>query len=92
MNKVSLGEIKAYLGLDGEEQNKLLAVFLSSAEHLCEKVLRCSITARTPEIVKTAILFIVWQLYFHRDNAEFKAADIESTVAVMLSDIRKKEF
>ena len=92
MNKVSIGEIKAYLGLDGEEQNKLLAVFLSSAEHLCEKVLRKPIDETTPEIAKTAVLYCVWQLYFHRDNSEFKAADIESTVAVMLNDIRKKEF
>jgi hypothetical protein len=92
MNRVSIGEIKAYLGLDGEEQNKLLAVFLSSAEHTVEKVLRKKIDSRTPEIVKTAILFIVWQLYFHRDNSEFKASEVESTVAVMLSDIRKKEF
>jgi hypothetical protein len=92
MNKVSIGEVKAYLGVDGEEQNKLLAVFLTAAEHLCEKVLRCPITARTPEIVKTAILFIVWQLYFHRDEREFKASVLENTVAVMLSGIRKNKF
>ena len=94
MNKVSIGEIKAYLGLDGEEQNKLklLAVLLSSAEHTVEKVLRKPIDETTPEIAKTAVLYCVWQLYFHRDNPEFKAADIESTVAVMLSDIRKREF
>lgn len=92
MNKVSIGEIKTYLGLDGEEQNKLLAVLLSSAEHTVEKVLRKRITEETPEVAKTAILFLVWQLYFHRDDAEFKIASLESTVAVMLSDIRRKEF
>lgn len=92
MNKVTLGEVKQYLGLDGVEQDKLLAVFLSSAEHIVEKVLREPITENTTEIVKTAVLFTVWQLYFHRDNKEFDTADIETTLAVMLSDIRRKQF
>ena len=92
MNKVSIGEIKAYLGLDGEELNGLLSVFLDTAEHLVEKVLRKPITAKTPQVVKTAILFIVWQLYFHRDNKEFNSAQLETTVAVMLSDLRKDVF
>ncbi len=92
MNKTTIGELKRCLGLDGVEQDKLLAVFLSSAEHLVEKVLRQPIDADTPEIVKTAILFTVWQFYFHRDNKEFDTAELESTLAVMLSDLRRKQF
>lgn len=92
MNKTTVGEVKRYLGLDGEEVNQILVVLLSAAEHLVEKVLRQSITKRTPEIVKTAVLFTVWQLYFHRDNKEFDSAGLETTLAVMLSDLRKKEF
>ena len=92
MNKTTLGEVKQYLGLDGEEHNKLLAVFLSSAEHLVEKVLRQPIRKNTPEIVKTAVLFTVWQFYFHRDNKEFNTAQLETTLAVMLSDLRRNEF
>ncbi|MGI6593693.1 MAG: head-tail connector protein [Christensenellales bacterium] len=92
MNKVTISEIKQYLGLDGVEQDKLLAVFLSSAEHLVEKVLRQTIDEKTPEIVKTAIFFTVWQMYFHRDNNEFDTAELETTLAVMLSDLRRKEF
>jgi hypothetical protein len=92
MNKVTLGEAKQYLGLDGEETNKILSVLLPSAEHIVGKVLRKPIDERTPEIVKAAVLYVVWQLYFNRDNGEFKASEIESTVAVMLSDLRKKEF
>lgn len=92
MNKTTIGEIKQYLGLDGVEQDKLLAVFLSSAEHLVEKVLRKPIDESTPVIVKTAILFTVWQFYFHRDNIEFDTANLETTLAVMLSDLRGKQF
>lgn len=43
-------------------------------------------------VVKTAIMYIVWQLYFHRDEQEFKINEVEQTVAIMLSDIRKAEF
>lgn len=92
MNKATLGEVKQYLGLDGEENNRILAVLLSAAEHTVEKVLRRPIEKDTPEIVKTAVLFAVWQFYFHRDNKEFDSAGLETTLAVMLSDLRKKEF
>ncbi len=93
MNKVTVGEAKRYLGLDGGgEQDKLLAAFLSAAEHAVEKVLRAKIDEQTPEIVKTAVLYVVWQYYFHRDDNEFKATEIEQTVAVMLSDIRRVKF
>jgi len=92
VNKTTLGEVKQYLGLDGGEDDKLLAVLLSSAEHTVEKVLRQPIRKDTPEIAKTAVLFTVWQLYFHRDNKEFNSAQLETTLAVMLSDLRKKEF
>lgn len=92
MNKTTLGEVKQYLGLDGEDNNKILAVLLSTAEHMVGKVLRRPITEKTPEIAKTAVLFTVWQLYFHRDNDEFDSADLEQTLAVMLSDLRRKEF
>ena len=94
MNKITVGEVKRYLGLDGgeNEDNSLLAVLLSSAEHLVEKVLRQPTDKDTPEIVKTAVLFTVWQLYFHRDNKEFDSVGLERTLAVMLSDLRKKEF
>lgn len=92
MNKVSLGEIKIYLGLDGEEQNKLLAVFLETAENIVEKVLRYKINEHTPEIAQSAILYVIWQLYFHRDDKDFNANELEKTVAVLLSDLRKMEF
>jgi hypothetical protein len=62
MNKVTLSEVKTYLGIDGEDYNKILSVFLASSEHICEKVLRRPVTEGTPEIVKTAQLFVKPQL------------------------------
>ncbi len=92
MNKVTLGEVKTYLGIDGEDYDKILSVFLKSANHTVEKVMRKPLTEDTPEIVKTAVMYIVWQLYFHRDENEFKMSDTEKTVALMLSDLREAEF
>ena len=92
MNKVTIADVKRYLGLDGEEQDTLLAAFLSTAEHTVEKVLRQPLDENTPEICRTALFYCVWQYYFHRDNDEFKASELENTLAVMLSDIRKVEF
>jgi len=92
VNKVTVAEVKRYLGLDGEEKNALLAVFLNAAEHTVEKVLRRPIDKKTPEICRTAVLYCTWQYYFHRDNGEFKATELETTVAAMLSDIRKPAF
>jgi len=92
MNEVTVAEVKRYLGLDGEEQNELLATFLKAAEHTVEKVLRQPIDEDTPEICRAAILYSTWQYYFHRDNSEFNTAELENTLAVMLSDIRRTEF
>ena len=92
MSKLGLGDVKAYIGLDGEEQNKLLSEFLEVAEHIVEKVLRDPIPDEVPPVVKIAVLFAVWQLYFHRDNKEFDTGNLEKTLAVMLSDLRRVEF
>ena len=92
MNKLTIGEIKTYLGIDGEDYDKILSVFLESANHTVEKILRKPISEDTPEIIKTAIMYIVWQLYFHRDEGEFKMSETEKTVALMLSDLRETEF
>jgi hypothetical protein len=92
MNKVTVAEAKRYLGLDGNEQDALLSVFIEAATHTVEKVMRKPITEETPDICKAAVLYAVWQFYFHRDDAEFKANEMEKTIAVMLSDLRKKEF
>jgi hypothetical protein len=60
MNKTTVGEVKRYLGLDSGEQDALLAVFLASAEHTVEKVLRMPLDDIAPacrqagEIAKAA--------------------------------------
>jgi hypothetical protein len=45
-----------------------------------------------PEIINTAIQYICWQMYFHRDAGDFKMGEVEKTVALMLSDLRESKF
>jgi hypothetical protein len=91
---ITLGKLKTYLGIDGGEQDALLSGFLESAKHIVEKVLRGSLDEMEvmPEIVGTAILFICWQMYFHRNSGDFNMREIELTAALMLSDLRKEAF
>lgn len=91
---INLEQLKNYLGVDGGEQDSLLSSFLRSAKYTVEKVLRQSISdlETQPEIINTAVQYICWQLYFHRDATELKMNEIEKTVAVMLSDLRKEAF
>jgi len=77
MIQVTIGEIKTYLGIDGEDYDKILSVFLDTAVHTIEKVLRRALSEDDPPVIKTAIMYIVWQLYFHRDDQEFKMTEVE---------------
>ena len=91
---ISVEQLKTYLGVDGEECDALLSGFLRSARHIVEKVLRQDLNEmeQKPEIINTSIQFICWQLYFHRNQGDFNMLEIEKTVALMLSDLRKEAF
>lgn len=90
---VNLEQLKIYLGIDGEEQTLLLASFLKTAKHIVEKVLRAELDGiEYKPIIDTAIEYICWQLYFHRDGGDLKMPEIEKTVAIMLSDLREDRF
>lgn len=91
---IGLEQLKTYLGIDGEEQNMLLSSLLRSAKHTVEKVLRKNLGSMEscPEIINTAVQFICWQMYFHRDAESFNMREIEKTVALMLSDLRESGF
>ena len=91
---LSIEQLKIYLGIDGGEQDTLLSGFLKSARHIIEKVLRKDIASMEsrPEIINTAIQYICWQMYFHRNAGDFNMKEIEKTVALMLSDLREAGF
>jgi len=91
---ISLEQLKVYLGIDGGDSDAVLSGFLRSAKHIVEKVLRKDLNEfeTKPEIINTAIQFICWQLYFHRNTGELNMGEIEKIVRLMLSDLREDAF
>ena len=68
---VTLEEAKHYLRVDGVEDDSLILHFISTAEGICEDVLRRSLTEfdPVPEILKNAGLYLVANLYEQREAA-----------------------
>ena len=68
---VTLEEAKLYLRIDGVEDDSLILHFISTAEGICEDVLRRSLAEfdPVPEILKNAGLFLVANLYEQREAA-----------------------
>lgn len=77
---ISLEEVKLYLRVDGDEENTLITNFITTAEELCEGILRYPLSEfiTVPETLKQAILFAVANIYEQRENF-----DVKSVVDVM---------
>ena len=88
----TIDELKIYLGIDGGHLDPLLADFLRTAEDMVEKILRYPIGKLNPlpSIVKEALKYCVGVLYANRENADL--IQLERTLVVLLSALRKKEF
>jgi len=88
----TIEELKTYLGVDGSHLDSLLADFLNTAKELVEKVLRYQIAVinPTPDLVKEALKYSVAYLYTNRETANL--AELERTLSILLSSLRKKEF
>ena len=88
----TIGEIKVYLGIDGDFLDPLLADFINLAQEIIEKVLRYKLSEleEIPSTIKETAKYIVACYYNNRSNTNSK--DVENNVAVMLSEYRKKEF
>jgi len=85
-------EIKLYLGIDGEWQDSLLADFINLAKGIIEKVLRYPLEEleTIPPTIKETAKFIVSAYYSSREKTNVR--EIENSVAVLLSEYRRKEF
>ena len=67
---VTLEEAKAYLRVDGNEEDDLIARLIASAERLCLDTIR----KEDPEekaAFKMAVLFAVAYFYEHREDADY---------------------
>ena len=89
---VTLAEAKLYLRVDGDEEDTLITNFISTAEELCEGILRMPISGLTeiPEVVKQSVLFAVGNLYQERENVDMKT--LLGVMARLLFAYRQEEW
>ena len=79
----TLEEVKAYLRIDGEEENSLLTALLSAALSHSENYLQAPLPSETPTPVKQALLILIGHFYEQRAGE-----DIPNVVYVLLSPYR----
>ena len=86
---ITLEEAKAYLRVDGNEEDDLIARLIASAERLCLDTIR----KEEPEekaAFKMAVLFAVAYLYEHREDADYH--NLLLTLRSLLFGERKEAF
>ena len=79
----TLEEVKAYLRIDSEEEDSLLAGLLLAAKEHCENYLQAGLPSEIPTPVKQALLILVGHFYEQRVGE-----DIPKVVYVLLSPYR----
>lgn len=69
-----LEEVKLYLRIDGDEEDTLIVSFLTTAQELCEGILRFPLSEfeELPETVKQALLYAVAAMYEKREGVDIK--------------------
>lgn len=70
---VSVAETKAYLRIDGEEEDVLLAALIPVAREHCENYLNASLPAELPTPVKQALLILIGHFYEQRSGETIPA-------------------
>lgn len=87
---VTLEEMKQYLRVDYEDDDQLIASFITTAEQLCRDVLRMDEEDdfSNDEKVKTAVMYTVAYFYEHREEADHH--DLILTLRSLLFGSRKE--
>lgn len=86
---ITLEEAKAYLRIDGNEEDDLIARLIASSERLCLDILRKEELEETAAF-KMAVLFSVAYLYEHREDADYH--NLLLTLRSLLFGERKEAF
>jgi uncharacterized phage protein (predicted DNA packaging) len=89
----TLDQIKAYVGIDGSENDSLLEDFKKTAVQMVEKILRLPLNDFAVEfhpVIKNAIQYAVAYMFLNRENGNLN--DLEVMLSKFLSHLRKSEF
>ena len=86
---VTVEEAKAYLRIDGNEEDELITCLIASADQLCKDIVR---DEKPEESVtyKMAVLFAVAYLYEHREDADYH--NLLLTLRALLFGERRDAF
>lgn len=89
---VTLEEMKNYLRVDFEDDDLLLASFISAAEKLCMGVARCEDAEAFAQEKngKIAVMYAVAYWYEHREEADHQ--ELTLSLRALLFGIRKEAF
>ena len=89
---VTLEEMKAYLRVDFDEDDRLIEGLLSSAGRLCLDILRTDDPALLDSSGngKTAVMYATAYLYEHREEADHRTLTL--TLRALLFGDRKEGF
>ncbi|MCM1267111.1 MAG: head-tail connector protein [Bacteroidales bacterium] len=89
---VTVEEMKSYLRVDFEDDDSLIANFITAAKKQCMDILRTDDEADldAAQNGKIAVMFMVAYLYEHREEADHHAMDL--TLRALLFGSRKEGF
>ena len=97
---VSLKEVKNYLRIDFDDDNKLLYQLIDTAQKLCMEIVRTddiAVLNSDKKTYKTAVLYTVAYLYENReksDHNEMKSDhnEMKLTLRALLANFRPEGF
>ena len=90
---VSLKEVKNYLRIDYDDDNKLLYQLIDTAQKLCAEIVRSedlSVLEKDKKTYKTAVLYAIAYLYENREKADHNAMKL--TLRALLASYRPEAF
>lgn len=90
---VTLEEVKEYLRVDYDDEDKLLGGLLQTAHKICMDVARITDEAdfsKEAEQSKTAVMYTVAYLYEHREEADHH--ELMLTLRSLLFGVRQEGF
>ena len=89
---ITLDEMKNYLRVDHEDDDKLIKGLIASSEQLCMDVARISDeeSFEKEPCSKVAVMYVVAYLYEHREDANH--LELTLSIRALLSGIRQEGF
>ncbi len=91
---VTIEEAKAYLRVDGGEEDGTIAVCLDKARSLCQAVARLDdaafAAAEDSAAVQVSVLYALGYLYQNREDADH--LELLKTLRALLADVREEVF